>query len=66
MALLGIEEAGVEIEDPFGHDANDLPLNSICDVIHRDVRALLCSYHPEDLEQIPRIEPKAINEFVRN
>jgi predicted membrane chloride channel (bestrophin family) len=63
---LGIEEAGVEIEDPFGHDDNDLPLNSICDVIHRDVRALLCSYHPDNLDQIPRIDLQKIDDFVRN
>lgn len=29
FALLGIDEIGVEIEDPFGHDANDLPLDAI-------------------------------------
>ncbi|GMU58183.1 MAG: membrane protein [Candidatus Xenobia bacterium] len=28
-ALFGIEEIGVEIEDPFGRDANDLPLEAI-------------------------------------
>jgi len=41
LGMLGIEEAGIEIEDPFGHDPNDLPLNRICDVICRDVRALV-------------------------
>jgi putative membrane protein len=41
LGLLGIEEAGVEIEDPFGHDPNDLPLSRICDVISRDVYALV-------------------------
>lgn len=29
FALLGIDEIGVEIEDPFGHDENDLPLDAI-------------------------------------
>ncbi|MGZ3451161.1 MAG: bestrophin family protein [Polyangiales bacterium] len=29
FALFGIDEIGVEIEDPFGHDANDLPLDAI-------------------------------------
>ncbi len=29
FALYGIDEIGVEIEDPFGHDANDLPLDAI-------------------------------------
>ena len=29
--FFGIEEIGVEIEDPFGTDANDLPLDLFCD-----------------------------------
>jgi putative membrane protein len=37
FALFGIDEIGVEIEDPFGDDANDLPLDSIGDVIRRDL-----------------------------
>jgi putative membrane protein len=36
FSLLGIEEAGLEIEDPFGTDPNDLPLDDICAVIARD------------------------------
>jgi putative membrane protein len=28
--FFGIEEIGVEIEDPFGLDDNDLPLERIC------------------------------------
>jgi ion channel-forming bestrophin family protein len=31
--LFGIEEIGVEIEDPFGSDVNDLPLEKICETI---------------------------------
>jgi ion channel-forming bestrophin family protein len=31
--FFGIEEIGVEIEDPFGEDANDLPLERFCDAI---------------------------------
>ncbi|MFJ8353164.1 bestrophin family protein [Bacillus paramycoides] len=30
FAFIGIEAIGVEIEDPFGHDPNDLPLEGIC------------------------------------
>ena len=30
-ALVGLEMIGVEIENPFGHDYNDLPLDSITD-----------------------------------
>lgn len=37
--LFGIEEIGVEIEDPFGDDENDLPLEQISDGIDRNVRA---------------------------
>src|SRR5262249_11911442 len=37
LGMLGIEEAGVEIEDPFALDPNHLPLEQICDKIRRDV-----------------------------
>jgi len=36
-ALFGIDEIGVEIEDPFGYDANDLPLDTIGDNLAIDV-----------------------------
>ncbi len=36
LGMLGIEEAGVEIEDPFGLDPNHLPLEQICTTIARD------------------------------
>lgn len=39
--FFGIEEIGVEIEDPFGFDANDLPLEAICEKIESDLLALL-------------------------
>lgn len=37
----GIEEIGVEIEDPFGEDENDLPLEDICASIFRNTKALM-------------------------
>jgi putative membrane protein len=40
FGLLGIEEAGVEIEDPFGDDPNDLPVEAMCATIARDTMAL--------------------------
>ena len=40
-ALLGIETIGVEIENPFGHDFNDLPLDTICDTISTNLFELL-------------------------
>ena len=35
--LFGIEEIGVEIEDPFGSDTNDLPLDTICHSIEQNL-----------------------------
>ncbi len=39
--FFGIEEIGVEIEDPFGLDDNDLPLEAICVNIERNLKAVL-------------------------
>jgi putative membrane protein len=39
--FFGIEEIGVEIEDPFGTDDNDLPLDRFCEVIESDLRELM-------------------------
>jgi ion channel-forming bestrophin family protein len=41
FAFLGIEEIGVEIEDPFGEDPNDLPLDDICSGIERSLLYIL-------------------------
>ncbi len=41
FTLLSIEQIGSEIEEPFGHDPNDLPLNSICNTILRNVEELI-------------------------
>ena len=40
FGMIGIEEAGNEIEDPFGTDPNDLPLEAMCATIAKDVAAL--------------------------
>ena len=39
--FFGIEEIGVEIENPFDGDENDLPLEKICETIDNNLRALL-------------------------
>lgn len=39
--MFGIEEIGVEIEDPFGADTNDLPLDKICDTIEQNLSELV-------------------------
>lgn len=41
FTLLGIEEIGIQIEDPFGHDPNDLPLDHICNAMLRNVEDLI-------------------------
>ncbi|HEY9643352.1 MAG TPA: bestrophin family ion channel, partial [Coleofasciculaceae cyanobacterium] len=37
FTLFGIEEIGIEIENPFGRDANDLPLDSFCETMQRNI-----------------------------
>ncbi|RUT07122.1 hypothetical protein DSM106972_023830 [Dulcicalothrix desertica PCC 7102] len=39
--VLGIDEIGSEIEEPFGHDPNDLPLDVICNTMKRNVEDLI-------------------------
>lgn len=41
FTLLGIEAIGVEIENPFGTDPNDLPLDIICRSIQNNVEDLM-------------------------
>jgi putative membrane protein len=36
--ILMLDALAIELDDPFGHDPNDLPLNQITDVISRDVQ----------------------------
>lgn len=53
FALFGIEEIGIEIEDPFGHDANDLPLDAICSTMQRNIEDLISlspSVQEEDVD----------------
>ena len=30
QALIGLESTAVQLEDPFGREANDLPIDLIC------------------------------------
>jgi len=47
FCLLGILSIGWEIENPFGYDSNDLPLDDFCRVIRREV-AVITSHPPPD------------------
>jgi ion channel-forming bestrophin family protein len=59
FAVFGIEEIGIEIENPFGHDSNDLPLDTICRTMQQNLEDLI-SLSPsvaakigESLEPLP-------------
>lgn len=41
FSLLGIEAIGLEIENPFGYDTNDLPLDNICTNMKRNIDDLM-------------------------
>lgn len=43
FALFGIDEIGIEIEDPFGRDANDLPLDAILSTVKEDTAQIVRS-----------------------
>ncbi|MEO0376670.1 MAG: bestrophin family ion channel [Cyanobacteria bacterium P01_A01_bin.17] len=44
--LLGVEEVGRELENPFGYGANDLPLDTICGAIVNTVESTLAFGKP--------------------
>jgi putative membrane protein len=41
FTVFGIEAIGVEIENPFGHDRNDLPLDLICRAMQTNIEDLI-------------------------
>ncbi|MEG3436295.1 bestrophin family ion channel [Pannus brasiliensis CCIBt3594] len=41
FTVFGIEAIGIEIENPFGHDRNDLPLDKICETMERNIEDLI-------------------------
>ena len=43
LILFGIEEIGSELENPFGRDPNDLPLDRICNTISGNVGDLIAT-----------------------
>lgn len=48
FALLGIEAIGIEIENPFGYDPNDLPLDKLNDVLLSNLEELMMSDSPKE------------------
>jgi ion channel-forming bestrophin family protein len=50
FVLLGVEEIGTEIENPFGEDASDLPLDAICATISINIEDLIRVNSQDKLE----------------
>ncbi len=50
--FFGIEEIGVEIENPFGHDLNDLALEDLCSKIAKNLLALSGRHDEADAHEI--------------
>jgi putative membrane protein len=48
FGMFGIDEIGVEIEDPFGYDENDLPLDQIGAAVAADVLSITLNAHEGD------------------
>ncbi len=41
FTLFGVEAIALEIENPFGYDPNDLPLDTICNTMKRNIEDLM-------------------------
>lgn len=54
FTLFGVEEIGIEIENPFGRDLNDLPLDAICLTMQQNINDLISAppLHPFSLDSI--------------
>ena len=50
FVLLGIEEIANEIEDPFGVDPNDLPVDGICQTVLDNLEELMATTDAEEAE----------------
>ncbi len=48
FALFGIEAIGLEIENPFGYDANDIPLDRLCQKLDSDIEDLIAAGTKQD------------------
>ncbi|WP_406698782.1 bestrophin family protein [Singulisphaera sp. Ch08] len=55
--FFGIEEIGVEIENPFGLDENDLPLERFCETIERDLLELTAGLGPRPGGAVESLQP---------
>ncbi|MCS6865060.1 MAG: bestrophin family ion channel [Gemmataceae bacterium] len=60
--LFGIELTAEEIENPFGHDVDDLPLQNYCQRIQGEVAAILAAAEPPQTHHDPA--PAALDASV--
>lgn len=44
--ILGIATIGDELENPFGHDVNDLPLDAFCAELQKEIDTLMSTPAP--------------------
>ncbi|MEO1295397.1 MAG: bestrophin family ion channel [Cyanobacteria bacterium J06636_16] len=61
FAVFGIEAIGIEIENPFGHDPNDLPLDAICQTMHCNIEDLI-TLTPGNCRWLEEVGTKALSE----
>lgn len=58
--ILGLTHIGYEIEDPFGDDVNDLPLDTYCRELAADIDVLTSKPGPENKEFIEVSQNKVL------
>jgi putative membrane protein len=45
--ILGLEAMGNELENPFGNNVNDLPLDHFCDELRKDLDVVMSTYRAD-------------------
>ena len=66
-ALVGIEEIGLEIEDPFGDDPNDLPIVPLTNGViktSRRTRTLISYPNFQEAQVVTWALPKVSNLYI--
>jgi predicted membrane chloride channel (bestrophin family) len=58
--ILGLAHIGYQIEDPFGHDVNDLPLDTYCRELAADIDVLTSMPTPENKDFIESSQNKVL------
>lgn len=66
FTLFGIEAIGIEIENPFGYDPNDLPLDDICCTMLRNINDLVTFTSSAELDKHQAIKTKSYTKFFES